>query len=240
MSRFLVLDTETIPCLEMARRVWGIDPESPGAFEAIGEARRTETDGKGDTSFPKPFMHRIVGIGMVGLDLAKGTVSVVSAAGEDESEYLRRFHLMLAGRPVLVTWNGLGFDLPVIRYRALFHALPLPQLYGATLRGYDRYDYRFGEQHFDLMDILSGFGRSPTLKLSEMAALCDVPCKSQGSSDQVLGWFRAGDFPKIDFHVQEDAQATARIFLNWWASRGSAPWDALAPLDEQLASMVAV
>lgn len=239
MSRFLVVDTETIPCLAMARRVWGIDPESPGAFEAIGQARRSETDGKGDTSFPKPFMHRIVGIGMVGLDLAKGTVSVVSAAGEDEAEYLRRFHLMLAGRPALIGWNSLGFDLPVIRYRALCYGIPLPLLYGATLRGYDRYDYRFGEQHFDLMDLFSGFGRSASLKLSEMAALLDLPCKTEGSGGQVLALYRAGDYLQIEAYVAEDARVTARIFLNWWASRGSAPWDTLAPLDEQLAPMVA-
>lgn len=235
MSRFLVFDVETVPCLIMGGRVWGIDPESPTAYEAMAEARRTETAGKAETDFLKPFMHRIVGLGMVGLDLAKKTVSVVSRAGEDEAEYIRQFHLMLAGGPVLVSWNGLAFDLAVLRYRALYHRLPLPQLYGTSLRNFDRYEYRFGERHFDLMDLLSGYGRSAALTLREMAALLELPCKTEASGEDVLALFRAGEYGRIKRYVNEDCSVTARIFLQWWVNRGSARWGELEGLYAQLA-----
>lgn len=232
--RFLAFDLETIPCLQVGARLWHIDDSAPDGYEQMYAARRRETEGKQETDFLKPFMHRIVGLGMVALNLEKQTVSTVALAGDTEAEYIRQFHLMLAGNPALITWNGQSFDLPVIRYRAMYHGLPLPQLYGAKLRNFDRYDYRFGEKHFDLMDVLSSYGRSPSLKLAEMAALLDIPCKTHGSGEDVLPLYRAGDYATIKAYVQEDAQVTARIFLEWWASRGSAPWDLLKDLDEQL------
>ena len=211
--RVLVFDTETIPDLVMAHRVWGIDAEAPDAYQKAFEMRLEETERKSE--FMKPAFHRVVAVGMVGMDLDKRSVSVVRSSGPNEAEHLRQFHLMLAGNPVLVTWNGLAFDLAVLRYRALYHGLPLPLLYCAALRNYDRYDYRFGEKHFDLMDVLSGFGRSAGLKLSEMAALCDIPCKQEGSGALVLERFLAGDHEANANYVEEDARATARIFLRW-------------------------
>jgi len=52
--------------------------------------------------------------------------------------------------PILVTFNGNGLDLPLLRYRAF--ALGVP---GSRLRGGDHRNYRrrFGQDHVDLCDV---------------------------------------------------------------------------------------
>lgn len=227
--RVLVLDLETVPCLVMGDRVWGIPSQDDG-YAFMAQVRDAETEGKSD--FLKPAMHRIVALGMVGLDTDSGLVEVSGHAGENEAEMIGYAHAWLKGLPVLVTWNGLGFDLPVLRYRALFHGLTVP-LFWSGQKSYERLDYRYGDRHIDLCDVLSCYGRSTALKLSEAAALFDFPCKTQGAGADVLALWKAGDYERIRGYVEEDARVTARIFLRWWASRGrSGEFDAL---DAQLA-----
>lgn len=235
--RALSVDLETVPCRTMGQELYGIDAADPDGYELIAAARIAEAENSG--GFLKPFAHRIVAVGMVGMDLNTGRVAVVSDAGADEAELIRRVHVMLSGKPVLVTWNGLGFDLPVLRYRALHHSLPLPQLYGPIAqKAWDKYDYRFGDQHYDLCDLLSGFGRSTSLKLSEAAALCGLACKTECTGVGVLKLWREERYEEISAYVAEDAVATARVFLRWWASTGRARWDNLRVLDEKMADQL--
>jgi 3'-5' exonuclease len=53
--------------------------------------------------------------------------------------------------PQLVTFNGNGFDLPVLRYRAMIHAISAP---GLAERSYFN---RHTEDALDLCDALSSF-----------------------------------------------------------------------------------
>lgn len=231
MTRILVFDTETVPCLVMGARVLGIDAKGADPYEHMAAARLEERDGKDD--FQKPFAHRIVGLGMVLMDTDLGAVSVRAEAGEAEPHLLRLFHSWLAGGPVLVGWNTLGFDLPVIRYRAMYHGLPIPRLY-VGMKGWEKYDARFSDVAYDLCDVLSGYGRSTSLKLSEAAALCGFPCKTDGDGGDVLARFRAGDFDWIRRYVGRDGVVTARIFLRWQLTRGSLERSVMEMLDAKL------
>lgn len=231
--RCLVLDLETVPCLTMGERVFGIDfsiePDPRVAYEHMVSARLAETEGK--TDFQKPALHRIVGLGMVGFDTDRGIVQVHAQAGEQEAELIAAAHSWMKGEPVLVGWNTLGFDLPVLRYRALFQSVTVP-LFWTGQKNFERLDYRYGDRHIDLCDVLSCYGRSTALKLSEAAALFDLPCKTRGAGDRVLPLWMAGRYEEIRAYVEEDARVTARIFLRWWESRGRPMHDAI---DAQLA-----
>jgi predicted PolB exonuclease-like 3'-5' exonuclease len=230
--RVLVLDLETIPDLVMGARVFGLDTAGPRAYEAMAGARLVETEFKND--FQKPALHRIVALGMVGITLDTGKMEVFAHAGPDEAEMVRTVHTWLVGQPVLVTWNGLGFDLPVLRYRALHHGVSSSRLFGAVgQKNWEKYDYRFGDQHYDLCDVFSLYGRSAALKLSEAAALFGFPCKTNTASADILTHWLAGEHERIRAHVEEDARVTARIFLRWWAARGR-PGEFIS-LDAQLA-----
>jgi predicted PolB exonuclease-like 3'-5' exonuclease len=64
--------------------------------------------------------------------------------------------------PQLVTFNGSSFDLPVLRYRAMVHALRRPGL------GSRPYFNRYTEDAVDLCDLLSSFSHQGKAKLHEL------------------------------------------------------------------------
>ena len=103
---YLVLDIETI-----------LDPELP-----IVESSEAER-------LPAPPHHQVVAIGVLWFD-ADYAVKRIGIIGEDKNEggVLGDFSRFLSERqPTLVTYNGRGFDLPVIAARCLRHGVPLPQ-----------------------------------------------------------------------------------------------------------------
>jgi len=219
VTRVLALDLETVPDAVMAQRLWGITPGAEDFGAQVAAARRAETDGRSD--FPKPGFHRIVAVGLAGLDTDTGRVKLEARADTDEGRLVATVEAALARRPTLVTWNGGGFDLPVLRARALVEGVPLAALYGpAGQKSYDSYLYRYGDQHVDLMDVLGGYGASAPLKLVEAATLCGLPAKTQGEGAQVLEWFLAGDGARIERYVLEDAVLTLRLWLRWQETMG--------------------
>ena len=81
--------------------------------------------------------------------------------------------------PRLISWNGNGFDLPVIRYRAMLHGVPMPALYRTDGEWkWNNYQGRYHDMHVDLMDVLSGYGASRFVGLGKMCDLLQIPSKS--------------------------------------------------------------
>lgn len=120
----------------------------------------------------------------------------------------------------LVTWNGRGFDLPVLSMRSLRHGIPFGWYYDN--RGM-RYRYS-DEGHLDLMDFLGDYGATRNMKLDDMAHLIGLPGKTDmtGASvhDIVKSTRNEPDLAKIEAKMDsvgryclQDAIQTALIFL---------------------------
>src|SRR5215203_2273266 len=123
LSPLIVWDLETLPDLPCVARVNGFDErDEAAAREALGE------------KFPKLIFHRIVCIGALIAELIE---SFVDRIGEF--------------RPLLVTFNGSSFDLPVLRYRAMINRMSAP---GLAARNYWN---RYTEDALDLCDALGSF-----------------------------------------------------------------------------------
>lgn len=81
----------------------------------------------------------------------------------------------------LVTWNGRGFDLPVLMMRSLRHRLACGWYYGNR-----EMRYRFSpEGHCDLMDFLSDYGSARFMKLGDVARSIGLPGKTDMFGDKV-------------------------------------------------------
>ena len=99
-----------------------------------------------------------------------------------EAELVQRFFDGIEKfSPDLVSWNGSGFDLPVLTYRALAAGVQAPRFWetGAqdeTFR-YNNYLSRYHWRHIDLMDVLSGFQSRGRVSLANMASLLGLPGK---------------------------------------------------------------
>lgn len=209
---YLILDIETIPDVER----W----------------HRPETLGGEPGGFPPSWAHRIVVIGCLLLDdrYRLKRIGVIGdpsggpgTADERERGLLEDFSRFVGkARPVLVTYNGRSFDLPVIALRALCHAVPLPWYYREK-----GVRYRFSEEgHLDLCDWLADHGATRPGKLDAVARLIGLPGKVGIDGSQVDGLYRAGQLATIQKYCLADVAQTAFLFLRFRLLQGQLPAEA--------------
>ena len=219
MERLLVLDIETAPDLELGRRLLGpAAPAEDAALRAALGARQGAADPA--SAFLKPPLHRIVALAALRAERAGPDepwrpvrLSVQQAAERPESAILADLERSLAARPhpLLVGFNSLGFDLPVLRYRALALGVPMPHLLNDSVGR--RYGYRFGSDHLDLCDLLSGYGASSRPSLAEAAALVGLSPKQGFDGAGVEAAIAAGRAAEVAGYCAADVAATWLLFL---------------------------
>ena len=134
--------------------------------------------------------HRVVAISCVLRTREQLRVWSLGDAGRERGGLIARFFDGIEKyTPDLVSWNGGGFDLPVLHYRALRAGVQAPRYWetGDEDREfrYNNYLSRYHWRHIDLMDVLSGFQARARASLADMAALLGLPGKLGFSGDQV-------------------------------------------------------
>jgi hypothetical protein len=126
----------------------------------------------------------------------------------------------------LVSWNGRGFDLPVIVARCLRHGLAWPWYYvGEARRRYG------GSGHLDLMDYLADYGASRTYGLDIAAKLIGLPGKLDCKGGNVQAMIDAGKIEQVRAYCMQDVVQTAALLLRVQLLRGE-----LAPASYTLAA----
>ena len=133
--------------------------------------------------------------------------------GKDEAAMMADFaDFMGKWRPQVVTWNGRGFDLPVLALRALRFGLDFRWYY----RG-EGYRYRFTEEgHLDLGDVISDHGAARMTSLDGAARTIGLPGKQDGvDGSQVEGLFHAGQIDALRRYCLSDVVQTAFLFLRY-------------------------
>jgi predicted PolB exonuclease-like 3'-5' exonuclease len=223
MTPILVFDIETIPDVEGLRRVWGLAPEvsDAGVVDLASQRRRQATG----SDFMPHYLQRIVAISCA-LRSSEGVrVWTLGAEQDGEGEIVKRFFDGIEKyTPQLVSWNGGGFDLPVLHYRALFHGIPGCCYWdvGDNNRDfkYNNYLGRFHTRHIDLMDLLAGYQNRAWAPLDEIAQLTGLPGKLGMDGSQVYGAFRRGEIAAIRNYCETDVANTYLLFQRFQLIRG--------------------
>ena len=126
--------------------------------------------------------------------------------------------------PDLVSWNGGGFDLPVLHYRSLKAGVQAPRYWETgdedTAFATTITSSRFHWRHLDLMDVLSGFQPRARAKLADVAALLGFPGKLGFSGDQVWDAYLAGELLAVRRYCETDVLNTYLIYLRFQFLRG--------------------
>jgi predicted PolB exonuclease-like 3'-5' exonuclease len=150
-----------------------------------------------------------------------------SLGNEDspEAELLQRFYDGIERfSPTLVSWNGCGFDLPVIHYRSLLYGVAAPRYWetGAAEPSfrYNNYLNRFHWRHIDLMDVLAGHNARAIAPLDQIASMLGLPGKIGMDGNKVWETFRAGDITAIRNYCETDVLNTYLIYLRFEMTRG--------------------
>lgn len=219
----LVFDIETVPDIAGGRRLYGLDGlDDAAAGEALFKLRRQETGG---SDFIRHSLQRVVCISAV--LRSRDGVKVWTLGGESESEaqIIKRFFDGLEKtQPTLVSWNGSGFDLPVLHYRALIHGVQAPSYWDQGEHNRDakfnNYLGRFHSRHTDLMDLLAGYQARAAQPLDQVATLLGFPGKSGMDGSQVWPAFLAGELSKIRQYCETDVLNTWLVWLRFQFMRG--------------------
>ena len=216
-------DIETIPDVEFGRRMWDLGELSD---EDVASAMFFKQQQKSGSEFLPLHQHRIVAISVA---LRTGDTFRVWSLGDedaDEAELVRRFYDGIDRyTPDLVSWNGGGFDLPVLHYRALRHNIQAPR-YWETGDGdrefrFNNYLSRFHWRHVDLMDVLSGFQPRARASLDQAAMLLGYPGKLGMSGDKVWDSYRSGGIRDIRDYCETDVINTWLVYLRFEHMRGN-------------------
>jgi len=220
----LVFDIETVPDVDSGRRLHNLDGLSEKEIaDIMFHLRRQQTGG---SEFLSHHLQRIVAISAV---FRKGdNVSVWSLGDEasSEQELLKLFFTHVEQHiPTMVSWNGCGFDLPVLHYRSLLHGVSAPQYWenGDNDQGFrwNNYLSRYHSRHTDLMDVLAGFQSRATARLDEIATMLGFPGKLGMDGSKVWETFRNGDLVSIRNYCETDVLNTYLVYLRYELMRGN-------------------
>ena len=216
-------DIETIPDLEFGRRMWQLDDLSDAD---VGRAMFFKQLQKTGNEFLPLHQQRVVAISVA---LRSGDTFRFWSLGDrdsDEADLVRRFFDGIERySPQLVSWNGSGFDLPVLHYRALKHGIQAPRYWetGDDDREfrYNNYLSRFHWRHIDLMDVLAGFQPRGRASLDQMATMLGFPGKLGMSGDKVWQCWLDGGIDDIRNYCETDVLNTYLVYLRFEYMRGN-------------------
>jgi 3'-5' exonuclease len=223
----LVFDIETVPDVDLGRRRYGLEGLPDGQVaKAMFALRRQDTGG----DFLPLEQHRVVAVSCALRSREGLKLWSLGELATTEAELVQRFFDGIEKfSPDLVSWNGSGFDLPVLTYRALRAGVHAPRFWETgdedTAFRFNNYLNRYHARHTDLMDVLSGFQSRGRVSLANMASLLGLPGKLGFDGSQVWEAFQAGDLQGIRRYCETDVLNTWLVYLRFEQLRGrlSAP-----------------
>ncbi len=218
----LVFDIETIPDVALGRRLHDLgDLPDASVAKAMFSLRRQSSG----TEFLPHEQQRIVAISCVLRSRDDLKVWSLGDVDSTEAELVKRFFDGIDRfSPDLISWNGSGFDLPVLTLRALAAGVQAPRYWetgdGDTAFRYNNYLSRFHWRHTDLMDVLSAYQSRGRVSLQNAAMLLGLPGKLGFSGDKVWDAWLAGNLVGIRQYCETDVLNTYLIYLRFEMMRG--------------------
>ena len=217
-----VFDVESVPDVESGRKIHDLQGlEDADVVRAMEQLRSQQT---GNTFMPH-YLQRIVAISVVLSTTDSLRVWSLGSPESGEKELLERFFAGLEKyNPTLVSWNGSGFDLPVIQFRSLLHGVNAQHYWQTgdedTSFRYNNYLSRFHWRHIDLMDVLAGYQPRAFAKLDHIATMLGFPGKTGMDGSQVGAAWLAGEIEAIRNYCETDALNTYLVYLCFEKMRG--------------------
>jgi predicted PolB exonuclease-like 3'-5' exonuclease len=223
----LVFDIETIPDVDGLRRLRAASAALSDDEVLAQELAQRAADGRSD--FLPHHLQRVVAISCVfrGADGLRvhSFVDRLPGGVSEEGRIVQQFFTTIEKRvPQLVSWNGGGFDLPVLHYRGLMHGVVASKYwdFGEDDREFkwNNYISRYHHRHLDLMDLLALYQPRANAPLDAMAKLCGLPGKLGMDGSAVHAAWRAGRIEDIRRYCETDVMNTYLLYCRYQQMRG--------------------
>ena len=223
MAPTLVFDIETVPDIDGLRKLHELDSELlPADIAEMAFQSRRQVTGN---DFLQLHLHKIVAISCALRDKDDFCVWSLGSTEDTEADLIRRFFEGIDKYiPQLVSWNGNGFDLPVLHYRSMIHGIRAHRYCetGENDRDFKWNNYlsRYHTRHLDLMDSLALHQPRANVALNDLAQLIGFPGKLGMDGSQVWKSFQDGKSVEIRNYCETDVVNTYLMFLRFQSLRG--------------------
>ena len=220
----LVFDLESIPDIAGLRSLRGASADaSDAAVYADWLAERKE---KGQSDFVPLYLQRVLVISAVFRNAEGLRIhSFVDKDDQSEGRIIQTFFATIEKHaPQLVSWNGGGFDLPVLHYRGLKHGVVADKYWdmGEDDREFkwNNYISRYHMRHLDLMDLLALYQPKNNAPLDALAKLCGFPGKLGMDGSAVYPAYQEGKLDDIRRYCETDVMNTYLLYCRFQKMRG--------------------
>jgi hypothetical protein len=215
MTPLLAFDIETVPDIAGIRRIHDVPAsvDDRGVADWYAQRRRAATG----SDFAPLSLQRVVAIACALRDASGLRIWSLGDAADGEDALIRRFFDGVDRyTPQLVSWNGGGFDLPVLHHRALVHGITAAKYWdwGDDDREFrfNNYLSRYHTRHLDLMDVLASYQPRAYAGLDAMARLCGFPGKVGMDGSEVAAAIAAGRVAEVRAYCECDAANTWLLY----------------------------
>lgn len=220
----LVFDIESIPDIAGLRALRGSPAEHTDT--EVYQAWVQERSEMGQSDFVPLHLQRILVLSCVFRNADGLKVhSFVDRDDQSEAKVIQQFFNSIEKHtPQLVSWNGGGFDLPVLHYRGLKHGVVADKYWdlGDDDREFkwNNYISRYHLRHLDLMDLLAMYQPKNNAPLDAMAKLCGFPGKLGMDGSMVYQGYLNGQLEEIRRYCETDVMNTYLLYCRFQKMRG--------------------
>lgn len=223
MTPTLIFDIETVPDIAGLRVLHQLDEQVSDDYvaEMAFQMRRQKTG----SDFLQHHLHRVVAISCALREGDHFRVWSLGGLEDNEDDIIRRFFEGIDKyTPQIVSWNGGGFDLPVLHYRGLIHGIQCARYWD---QGEDDKDFkwnnyisRYHSRHLDLMDLLALYTGRANAPLDDLAKLIGFPGKLGMDGSQVWNAYQQGKLAEIRNYCETDVVNTYLVYARFQLIRG--------------------
>lgn len=237
----LVFDIESVPDYESGRKIHKLTDDL--SDKDVVKAMQHLQFQKSGSEFMPLHLQKIVAISVVFEKHDQLKVWSLGNKDSDEKEIIQRFYEGVEQHtPTLVSWNGSGFDLPVLNYRSLMHGVQAPRYWetgddDSSFR-YNNYISRFHWRHTDLMDVLANYQPRAGAKLDQVATMLGFPGKFGMDGSLVWEKFQQGAIEEIRNYCETDVLNTYLVYLQFEMIRGRCSRGLLAKKIERVKDLL--
>jgi len=221
---FFVFDIESVADAALIAKV-----HYDGKVDAVDAVQKYQEELRetNNTDFiPYTFQIPIsVAVGKVAADLALLDIVLLDEPQFRPHEICSKFWRgwTAYNHPTLVSFNGRGFDLPLLELAAFRYGIAVPHWFAMNAKSFEQPRYRYNTRnHLDLFDVLTNFGATRFNGGLNLAAnILGKPGKMEIQGFMVQQLYDEGRLAEINDYCRCDVLDTYFVFLRTMVLTGS-------------------